>query len=106
MKKVFIINRGGHDYSDAKRFGKLVFISEGILNRYSVGRMYREAVEKLRDSTNEDYLLVSGLNIMNTIVGGILSRKHGRLNLLLFRKNVYIERRIIIDELLSESKKT
>ncbi|KKK49597.1 hypothetical protein LCGC14_3133450, partial [marine sediment metagenome] len=49
-KKVYIINKGGHDYSDATRFGRLIYLSEGIMNRYSVGRMYREFSAILKDS--------------------------------------------------------
>jgi hypothetical protein len=100
-KKVYVINKGGHDYSDARRFGRLVYLSEGIMNRYSVGRMYREFSAILKDSNKDDYILVSGLNIMNHIAGAIFGRLHGRLNILLYRKNTYVERRIIIDELLN-----
>ncbi len=103
-KKVYIINKGGHDYNDAKRFGRLVYLSEGIMNRYSVGRMYREFSSILKDSHKDDYILVSGLNIMNSIAGAIFGSLHGRLNILLYRKNIYIERRIILDELLYNNK--
>lgn len=104
-KKVYIINKGGHDYSNAKRFGRLIYLSEGIMNRYSVGRMYREFSVILKDSHKDDYILVSGLNIMNSIAGAIFGSLHGRLNILLYRKNIYVERRIILDELLYDDKK-
>lgn len=104
-KKVYIINKGGHDYNDAKRFGRLVYLSEGIMNRYSVGRIYREFSSVLKDSHKDDYILVSGLNIMNSIAGAIFGSLHGRLNILLYRKNIYVERRIILDELLHKNNK-
>ena len=107
MKKVFVINRGGHDHSDAERFGKLVYLSEGVVNRYAVTEMYREFVQVLKSSDKEDYILLTGLSVMSSLACAIFARLHGRLNLLLFRatrtpgeKGSYVERTIMIDELL------
>ena len=107
MAKVFIINRGGHDHSDAKRFGELVYLSEGVVNRYAITEMYREFVQVLKGSNEEDYILLTGLSVMSSLACAIFSRMHGRLNLLLYRatrtpgeQGSYIERTILIDELL------
>jgi len=107
MAKVFIVNRGGHDHSDAERFGELVYLSEGAVNRYAVTEMYREFVQTLKGSSEEDYILLTGLSVMSSLACAIFSRLHGRLNLLLFRatrtsgeQGSYIERTIMIDELL------
>jgi len=61
MRKVFVVNRGCHDHSDAERFGELVFLSEGAINRYAVANMYREFVQQLRNSQEEDFLLITDL---------------------------------------------
>jgi len=107
MKKVFVVNHGCHDLSDAERFGELVFLSEGAINRYAVSNMYREFVQYLKDSNKEDFLLITGLSIMSSLACSIFARMHGRINLLLYKASRtsevdghYIERTVMFDELL------
>jgi hypothetical protein len=107
VNKVYIVNKGGHDHSDATRFGELIFLSEGAINRYSTGNIYRTFVEILKESKAEDYILITGLSVMSSIACAIFSRMHGRINLLLYKssrgaegENYYIERTVMIDELL------
>ena len=107
--KVYIINKGGHDHSDAKRFGELIFLSEGAINRYSTGNIYRIFTEGLVDSLPEDYILITGLSVMSSIACAIFARKHGRINLLLYKtsreqnvENYYVERTVMIDELIKK----
>jgi len=107
MKKVFVPNKGCHDLSDAAAFGELVYMSEGTVSRYAVSRIYREFAYYLCDSSPEDYILVTGLTVMVGIAMAIFSRLHGRTNLLIYKmsrkpgeKGHYIERIIMIDELL------
>lgn len=107
MNNVYIVNHGCHDHSDAERFGKLIFLSEGAVNRYAVAVMYREFIEKMKDSKPEDYILLTGLSVMSSLACAIFARKHGRLNMLLYKatrapgeEGHYVERRIMIDELL------
>ena len=112
MRKVFVVNRGCHDLSDAERFGELVFLSEGAINRYAVANMYREFVRHLQSSDPEDLLLITGLSVMSSIACAIFARMHGRINLLLYKasrvpgvEGFYIERTVMIDELLTERRK-
>jgi len=107
MKKVFVINRGCHDLRDAERYGEFVFLSEGAINRYAVANMYREFIQHLKESTKEDFLLITGLSVMSSLACAIFARMHGRINLLLYKasrtpdiEGHYIERTIVIDELL------
>jgi len=104
--KVYIVNKGGHNHSDAERFGKLVFLSEGNINRYAVTNIYRRFALILGDSSPEDYILITGLSVMSSVACAIFARLHGRLNLLLYKtsrgneKGYYIERILMLDELL------
>ncbi len=102
--KVYIPNKGGHDYSDAERFGPLVFLTEGKIKRYSVNTLYREIADGMSDAIPEDFILVSSLNILNSICSAIMSRQFGRVNFLLFCNGEYIERNLMIDALLPEIK--
>ena len=107
-KTVFIINQSGHDFEPAKEFGKPVFLSEGRWSRYDVNNIYRHFEDKLKDSKPEDYLLLTGLPIMQAIATAIMAMRHGRVNILQFRqkegRKFYIERNIVFP--LAESIKT
>ena len=96
MSKVFIVNNSSHDFSRAKDFGELVYLSSGPLNRYATNHMHRLFSDKLEDSSPEDYIVLCSLNVMNSIACAIFAAKHQRLNLLLFKNGRYIERNLII----------
>ena len=101
-RKVFIVNRSVHDFSAATTFGDLIYMSEGSINRFNTSGIYRKFYPILKDSHKEDYILITGLTIMNLIAAFIFTVKHKRLNLLLFRtyknKKEYLERILIGDE--------
>lgn len=92
MAKVFIVNKSNHNFSAAKSYGEVVFLSEGPMNRYSTNNMCRVFAEKMKDSSPHDYIVPCSLNVMNSISCAIFAHKHGCLNLLLFKEGKYIER--------------
>lgn len=109
MPTVYITNRSGHDHSAAQSFagnGEIVYLTEGIIPALKTNKAYRALCEKLRNSTNQDYLLQSGPSILNMLAAAIMARKHGVLNLLIYRHGSneacgrYVSRRIMIDELI------
>lgn len=102
MRKVYIINRSVHDFSAATEYGELVYMSEGSINRFNTSRIYRLFYPILKDSHENDYILITGLTVMNLVAAFIFAMKHKRLNLLLFKsykgKKEYLERILIGDE--------
>jgi hypothetical protein len=94
--KVYIVNRSAHDFSPAEKFGEIVFLSEGPMNRYGVNNMHRQFKDAMKDSTEHDYIVPCSLNVMNSIASAIFAFKHGKLNLLLFKGGSYIERNLVI----------
>jgi hypothetical protein len=83
--KVFVPNEGaGHDYSDAERYGELVFVTGGSINPFDTGVMNRAWSSALADSSPSDYLVVTSLI------------KHKRLNLLLFSSRGKYRKREIV----------
>lgn len=92
MPNVFVVNKSSHDFSSAKEYGELVFLSSGPMNRYSTNNMVREFSEIMKNSSPGDYIVPCSLNVMNAIACAIFAHKHGVLNLLLFRRGEYIER--------------
>jgi rhodanese-related sulfurtransferase len=95
-KKVFIVNRSSHDFEPANMYGKIIFLSEGSMNRYATNSMIRQFGEAMRDSTEDDYIVPCSLSVMNSIACAIFAHKHGKLNLLLFKDGNYIERNHIL----------
>ena len=97
MSHVYIVNRSAHDFSPAEKFGQIIFLSEGPMNRYACSNIYRMFSDVMKDSCEEDYIVPCSLNVMNAIAYAIFARKHGKLNLLLFKQGIYLERNLIID---------
>lgn len=92
--KVFITNKGGHDFSAAQKYGDLVYLSKGSISRYSVNRMYRQFAPVLSYARESDYLLLTSLCVMNVIACIIFALKFNKINLLLFKNGDYVERTI------------
>ena len=97
--KVFISNKGAHDFSAALKYGSLEFVTHAQINRFSVNHMARAWAKKLADSTSSDYILLTSLTTLNVIGCAIFAKKHGTLNLLLFRNEKYISRRLDLSQL-------
>ena len=95
-KRVYVINRGQHDYEDALRYGKIVWLSEDVLNPNNYGLIGRLANQMAKDSQPEDYILVTGLASHLSILAGAFVHRWGKLNLLIFdpKSRKYKERNI------------
>jgi len=105
-RKVFVVNNSGHDFSTAEEFGELVYLSEGMFNSFDLNKMYRMFAELLVDSTQEDYILMSGLPQMNMIASAIFGYMHGRVNILLYssRNNNYQFKEIVLGNLIDNNR--
>lgn len=85
MAKVFVVNKGTHDYSDARRFGELVFMSEGAINKYEVNSIFRQFDPYLSASTPEDFILQTGPSIMFSVAAVMYALLHEQLNTLIWK---------------------
>lgn len=97
-KKVWVINRSAHDFSDAERFGELHYLSNGPIIKTNVVDMDRQFNAKLEASSAEDYILPTSLSVMTAIACSIFVLRHRCLNLLLYKNGMYIERRLCYKE--------
>jgi len=95
MSHVYIVNRSAHDFSPAEKFGQIIFLSEGPMNRYSTNNMHRRFTEVMKDSNEHDYIVPCSLNVMNSIASSVFAVMHRRLNLLLFKEGEYLERNMV-----------
>ncbi len=109
MTTVYIINKGAHDFDEAREWGTLEFLTEGSVNRFNVVDMHRKLSESLKHSNPGDYIVPCSLNILNIIACGIFIKRHSTLNVLLFKKGrwesgergkgIYLERNLVfLDE--------
>lgn len=97
MSKVFVVNKGGHDYSAAERFGTLVYCTEGQLSKYDTGQMFRELVHSMSDSEADDYILLTSLTTLCSVAAAVFAHKHGRVNFLIYKDDNYVERKLVFD---------
>lgn len=95
--RVYIMNNGGHDYSAAKKFGELYFISDELIDREDTAQMYRVIDNAMRDSTGDDYILISSLTSMCSIACAYFAARHGELHLLIHQRGEYILRDVVLD---------
>lgn len=102
MTRVYVVNRGGHDYSAAERFGELVYCSDGEMDKWDINQMYRQMSQALEDSVPEDYVLLTSLTSLCSVACSVFAARHGRLNLLIFKDGDYVARTIVMDKETSE----
>ena len=110
MRRIYVVNKSGHDMSPTLEYGdKLIYLTEGDMPRLKTNKIYRMICRRMKDSEPEDWIVQTGLTILNMIACAVFSRKHGRLNLLIYRKKLgstagrYLSRTLNIDELLMET---
>ena len=96
MANVYVVNKSSHDFSAAKDYGRIIFLSEGPMNRYAANHMHRQFAEIMKYSRKGDYIVPCSLNVMNIVAGAVFAQKHGTLNLLLFKEGNYIERNLVL----------
>jgi hypothetical protein len=103
MATVYVVNKGqGHDFTAAKRFGDIVYLSEGIVPRFAVSKMMRMFFQILKDSKPSDMLLQTSLTTMNSVAVAIMVHLHKRVNILLYRDDGYVKRSISFEDITKE----
>jgi hypothetical protein len=81
-RKVFIVNVGFHNYQSAKEFGELVPVTLAKVNLKNTDRLEAEMQEVLDDFVEGDYLLLSGVPLLNVIAAGYVFKRLGFLDTL------------------------
>lgn len=99
---VYILNKAPHDYSDAERYGKIVFCTSGSLDKLDLSQMYRELDQALEDSQEDDWILLTSLTSLCVVACTIFALKHERLNLLIHTKSGYVDRSLFFPNLAEQ----
>lgn len=102
MARVFIINDAGHNYFDAERYGDIVVMTSGLIDKFAVTAMLRIFKGYLSTSAPSDFLLISGPTVMNAIACAEFAALHNRLNILTWKfekdgNDRYIHHRLVLD---------
>lgn len=100
MPNIFVVNKSCHSFTAAEEFGSIIYMTEGALERFNTSKMFRSFKPFIDRSQPEDYILLTGLTVMNVIACSMFSAKHGRLNLLIFKdqkggEGLYLEKKVI-----------
>ena len=99
MSLVYVVNRGPHNYDDAKQFGEIIYCTDGKLDKFDTAEMYRELNEAMYDSQAEDYILLTSLTSLCCVACAIFAAKHQRINLLIHKGDGYVMREIHLKNL-------
>jgi len=83
--KVYIPNKGCHDFSIAEKFGSLVVVTSGKVDTSGMGKMYRHFEEILSESSPEDFIIIAGPATLSSLLCAMFAHKHGRLNMLIYQ---------------------
>ena len=105
VPNVFVVSKSYHDYSAAEEYGKLIYLAEAPINKFSTSAMVRLCEESFKDSKPSDYILVAGPQIMGIVATNCFMQMHGRLNLLLYKASPKGDRYLARTIKLSESEK-
>jgi hypothetical protein len=85
-KTVWVANYAGHDYKKAEKFGTIKFITKGYVSFGNLERLKYLVTEALKDSKEDDYLLLSGASSICVLSAIVTIMKHGQTNLLVYDK--------------------
>ena len=98
---VWLINEGGHNYEDLKRFGHVMPITTGSVNPFNPGRLLVNIQQALRLAKPTDYVAISGLQVLNGLVMVFWLMKFKELHLLQWssKKSKYEPRDITRDQI-------
>lgn len=93
QRVVWIANEGGHPYSKAKHFGRLMPLTTGNVNYFNLDRLMVGLAPKLRSASADDYLLISGSPVIVGLIMSMWLARFGKVNLLQWSqsKDKYIE---------------
>jgi len=103
MNKVYILTDGGHDYSDALRFGEIQFCLSTPPRRNDLSQMFRELKVALADAQPNDMILINGLSSLCCVATAILADRYGEVHYLLFVDGKYKKQDLILTNDLLEN---
>jgi hypothetical protein len=96
MSRVYVLNKGGHDYSAAEHYGQLTYCTDGPLNKHDISQMVRLLSVAFEDSDPDDYIILTSLSSLCGVACALFAVKHNKLNLLIYKAGKYYEHHTIL----------
>lgn len=88
MSRIFVLNRAGHDYTPAKKFGdEIIPLTIGNINIFNIERNCFMLLEKLMVNDynpEKDYLVLSGNLILGFSLGMVVGKVYKKIRVLVF----------------------
>ena len=84
MANIYVVSDSSHDYSDAQRFGEMIFLFKEKINVFAIGKLAKLINEKLANAQVEDYLILSGNSIAGCMAFYTLLKNFNQVKLLIF----------------------
>ena len=106
--KVYIASPSGHDFSDAERFGDIVYVTDGDVTVFDINKIYRSVIKVVKDSDKGDYILSTGLSSITSVMVQCMSHLHdGVVNYLIYSASEgrYIHRRLNANGMINDNSK-
>ena len=101
MPKVYVLS-DNHDCSAASMYGDIVTLTGGRISRFSTNLMLRILSAGMKNSSREDFIVISSLTVLCVIACAVFVMKHKRLNLLIHKledeRNTYLLRTLDFSE--------
>ncbi len=82
--KVWVVNFAGHDYSPAKQYGELDFLTRGYVSLGSLDRLFYTISEAVAETHPDDFILPAGFAILNVVASAVWLQLHGKINILVW----------------------
>lgn len=100
MPKVFIPNKSSHNFSSAEKFGELVFLTSGSVNRFAVANMMRDLEAALAEAQIDDFIMVTSLAVLTALTCSIMATRFGQVNLLIYdvKDDKYCRRTVVFNK--------
>lgn len=95
-RKVFILNEGAHDYSEAEAFGELVYCTSGKLPRDDINRLFVELEDTLSESEPHDLIMLSSLTSLCSVASAIMASMHGEVHFLIYSNGTYVQKDLML----------
>lgn len=79
---VWLVNRGGHDYTTLDKFGRVIPITVGSINPFNPDRLMVNIGHYLSMAQESDYVAISGVPILNALVFTMWLERFPHVNVL------------------------
>lgn len=89
--KVYVTNFTGFEYSEAEKFGEMVFMTEGYVDFKNINKVTEKLAFFIQKSKPDDYLLLSGNNLLCAIALHHWLMFHGTCKVLHWQLKNYVE---------------